>query len=169
VGQPRQADSGKPSRSRDTVEPGILASVRVGHAPSGGSLNRIVRASGGLATPKRFGVVGAMGLWVHYTGGRTALTEQAGLMGVLGRAILKSWSSQPTSGRLPLLELRPSAGETWRAILDDVFVRWPVADVRIYRDASAPTIVSLRPSGAEGQHEARHESQLVRKHRPRPN
>ena len=86
----------------------------------------------------------------EYKGGRTALTRNKPVLsGVLGSGNLEVLV-EPTdldgACKIVVETAAVGFGETWRAVLDDVFARWPVADVRIsINDAGAtPAVVSLR-------------------------
>ena len=86
----------------------------------------------------------------EYRGGRTALTRNKPVLsGVLGSGNLEVLVEPADLGGACQIIVETAAvgfGETWRAVLDDVFARWPVADVRIsINDAGAtPAVVSLR-------------------------
>ena len=86
----------------------------------------------------------------EYTGGRTTYARNKPLlMGVLGSGNLEVLVEPANLGGACRIVVETAAvgfGAIWRAVLDDVFARWPVADVRIsINDAGAtPAIVSLR-------------------------
>jgi len=86
----------------------------------------------------------------EYSGGRTALTRNKPVLsGVLGSGNLEVMVEPADLGGACRIVVETAAvgfGDTWRAVLDDVFARWPVADVRIsINDAGAtPAVVSLR-------------------------
>ena len=85
-----------------------------------------------------------------YRNGRpVAGSPSATLTGVVGSGNLEVLVEPADLGGACQIVVETAAvgfGETWRAVLDDVFARWPVADVRIsINDAGAtPAVVSLR-------------------------
>ena len=118
------------------------------------SVKDLVRASGGLrpaqALSQLVREVTMETLEFEYRGGRTALTRNKPVLsGVLGSGNLEVLVEPADLGGACQIVVETAAvgfGETWRAVLDDVFARWPVADVRIsINDAGAtPAVVSLR-------------------------
>src|SRR4051812_50168916 len=87
----------------------------------------------------------------EYRGGRTALTRNKPVLsGVLGSGNLEVLVEPADLGGACQIVVETAAvcfGETRRAVLDDVFARWPLADVRISINDAAPTpaLVSLPP------------------------
>jgi malonate decarboxylase delta subunit len=86
----------------------------------------------------------------EYRGGRVAAARNAPVVsGVLGSGNLEVLVEPAALGGACAIRVETAAvgfGATWKAVLDDAFTRWPLADVRIsINDAGAtPAVVSLR-------------------------
>lgn len=86
----------------------------------------------------------------EYRGGQTvAIPNKPVLSGVLGSGNLEVLVEPVALGGACRITVQTAAvgfGTIWRAVLDDVFARWPVADVQVsINDAGAtPAVVSLR-------------------------
>ncbi|CAO3408716.1 malonate decarboxylase acyl carrier protein [Azospirillum largimobile] len=89
-------------------------------------------------------------LTYEYRGGRpTASPPPSVLVGVVGSGNLEVLVEPAQLGGLCRIEVQTAAvgfGATWQAVLDDVFARHPLADVRIsINDVGAtPAVVGLR-------------------------
>ena len=89
-------------------------------------------------------------LTYEYRGGRpVASPPPSVLVGVVGSGNLEVLVEPAALGGLCRVEVQTAAvgfGTTWQAVLDDVFARHPLADVRIsINDVGAtPAVVGLR-------------------------
>jgi malonate decarboxylase delta subunit len=90
-------------------------------------------------------------LYYDYRGGTAPhSTMSCVLVGVLGSGNLEVLveSAPHLSGRftVEIVTVAAGFGRIWQAVLDDVFARWPLADVRVcINDCGAtPAVVALR-------------------------
>jgi malonate decarboxylase delta subunit len=86
----------------------------------------------------------------EFPGGKPLATNSAPrVVGVLGSGNLEVLVSADTSLSSLVIEITTAArgfGAIWQAVMEDVFLRWPLSGVRVeINDAGAtPAIVSLR-------------------------